>query len=131
MLLQTLWVGGICILHFLVLPGLASVGLASLLIEEIARTLVPQMVGITLGAALLQLLLLVCQCGMSALWRVRSGQLLLAVLVVSLAFLVSLVLWPQAVRWQLFSYLLLAFFGVLLVVQPVPRKIGAADPQVG
>lgn len=130
-LLQTLWVGGIWTLHFLVLPGLASVGLASLLIEEVARTLVPQMVGIALGAALLQLLLLVRQCGASALWRVRSGQLLLAVLVVSLAFLVSLLLWPQALRWQLFSYLLMAFFGVLLVLQPVPRKAVAADPQVG
>ena len=58
-LLQTLWVGGIWTLHFLVLPGLASVGLASLLIEEVARTLVPQMVGITLGAVLLQAVLLV------------------------------------------------------------------------
>ncbi|YCH24076.1 DUF4149 domain-containing protein [Pseudomonas sp. D1-3] len=130
-LLQTLWVGGIWTLHFLVLPGLASVGLASLLIEEVARTLVPQMVGITLGAALLQAVLLVRQRGVSALWRARSGQLLLAVLVVSLAFMVSLVSWPQAPRWQLFSYLLLAFFGVLLVLQPVPRKAVAADPQVG
>lgn len=130
-LLQTLWVGGIWTLHFLVLPGLASVGLASLLIEEVARTLVPQMVGVTLVAALLQLVLLVRRCGLSAPWPVRSGQLLLAVLAVSLAFLVSLMLWPQALRWQLFSYLLLAFFGVLLVLQPVPRKAVAADPQVG
>lgn len=131
MLLQTLWVGGIWTLHFLVLPGLASVGLASLLIEEVARTLVPQMVGITLGAVLLQAVLLVRRCGVPALWRARSGQLLLAVLVVSLAFMVSLALWPQALRWQLFCYLLLAFFGVLLVLQPVPGKAMAADPQVG
>lgn len=131
MLLQTLWVGGIWTLHFLVLPGLASVGLASLLIEEVARTLVPQMVGITLGAVLLQAVLLVRRCGVPALWRARSGQLLLAVLVVSLAFMVSLVYWPQALRWQLFCYLLLAFFGVLLVLQPVPGKAMAADPQVG
>jgi len=130
-LLQTLWVGGIWTLHFLVLPGLASVGLASLLIEEVARTLVPQMVGITLGAVLLQAVLLVRRCGVPALWRARSGQLLLAVLVVSLAFMVSLALWPQALRWQLFCYLLLAFFGVLLVLQPVPGKAMAADPQVG
>ena len=130
-LLQTLWVGGIWVLHFLVLPGLASVGLAPLLIEEVARTLVPQMVGVALWAGLLQVLLLLRQRGVSALWRERSGQLLLAVLAFSLAFLVSLVLWPQALRWQLFSYLLLAFFGMLLVVQPVPRKRVAADPQVG
>ena len=83
------------------------------------------------GAGLLQVLLLLRQRGVSALWRERSGQLLLAVLAFSLAFLVSLVLWPQALRWQLFSYLLLAFFGMLLVVQPVPRKRVAADPQVG
>lgn len=131
MLLQTLWVGGIWVLHFLVLPGLSQVGLASLLIEEIARTLVPQMVGVTLVAALLQALLLVRQCAWSALWTRRSGQLLLAVLAVSLAFLISLALWPHAMRWQLFSYLLLAFFGFLLALQPVPRKRVAADPQVG
>lgn len=130
-LLQTLWVGGIWTLHFLVLPGLASVGLAPLLIEEVARTLVPQMVAVALGAALLQALLLVRQGGFSALWRGRSGQLLLAALALSLAFLVSLIVWPQALRWQLFSYLVLAFFGVLLVLQPVPRRPVAADPQVG
>ena len=130
-LLQTLWVGGIWALHFLLLPGLAKVGLAPLLIEEVARTLVPQMVGVALGAALLQLLLLLRQRGVSALWRERRGQLLLAVLALSAAFLASLLVWPQAPRWQLFSYLLLAFFGVLLVLQPVPRSRVAADPQVG
>ena len=130
-LLQTLWVGGIWTVHFLVLPGLSQVGLAPLLIEEVARTLVPQMVSVTLVAALLQAVLLVRQCAWSALWRQRSGQLLLAVLAVSLAFLISLALWPQALRWQLFSYLLLAVFGLLLALQQVPRKRVAADLQAG
>ncbi|TBU82787.1 DUF4149 domain-containing protein [Pseudomonas daroniae] len=131
MLLQTLWVGGIWILHFMVLPGLYSVGLASLLIEEIAGVLMPQMVFITLVCVLMQAGLLVRQRRLSALWGERRGQLLLAVLAIASGLLVSLALWPDAVRWQLFSYLLLAFFGLLLVLQPVPRKSVAADPTVG
>ncbi|WP_092366204.1 DUF4149 domain-containing protein [Phytopseudomonas seleniipraecipitans] len=131
MLLQTLWVGGIWILHFMVLPGLQSVGLASLLIEEIAGVLMPLMVVITLVCALIQAGLLASLRGLSTLWGERCGQLLLTVLVIALTLLASLALWPDALRWQLFSYLLLAFFGLLLVLQPAPRKHSPADPEVG
>lgn len=130
-LLQTLWVGGIWILHFVVLPGLYSVGLAPLLIEEVAGVLMPQMVFITLVCVLIQAGLLVRRRRLSALWCDRRGQLLLTVLAIASGLLASLALWPDAVRWQLFSYLLLAFLGLLLVVQPVPRKTAAADPTVG
>ena len=119
MLLQTLWVGGIWILHFMVLPGLQSVGL------------MPQMVVITLVCALIQAGLLANLRGLSTLWGERCGQLLLTVLVIALTLLASLALWPDALRWQLFSYLLLAFFGLLLVLQPAPRKHSPADPEVG
>lgn len=130
-LLQTLWVGGIWIVHFMVLPGLYSVGLASLLIEEIAGVLMPQMVTIALVCVLIQIGLLVRLRRLSSLWGERRGQLLLAVLAIASGLLASLLLWPDAVRWQLFSYLLLAFFGLLLVLQPVPRTAAKADPLVG
>ncbi|TBV07362.1 DUF4149 domain-containing protein [Pseudomonas dryadis] len=122
LLLQTLWVGGLWILHFMVLPGLSAAKLAPLLIEEVARALVPQMVIVTLVCVLLQAGLLAKVAGLSALWRERRGQLLLATLVVALGLLASLEGWPQALYLQRFSYLLLAFFGLLLVQQPVPVR---------
>ncbi|SDH55001.1 hypothetical protein SAMN05216588_105202 [Pseudomonas flavescens] len=131
MLLQTLWVGGIWILHFLVLPGLYSAGLALLLIEEITSVLMPQMAWVALVCVMIQAGLLVRLRRFSALWGERRGQLLLAALATASALLASLVLWPDAIRWQLFSYWLLAFFGLLLVLQPVPRKAAKADPPVG
>lgn len=131
-LLQTLWVGGIWILHFMVLPGLYGVGLAPLLIEEVAGVLMPQMVLITVVCVSIQAGLLVRLRRLSALWGERRGQLLLTVLAIGLSLLVSLQLWPDALRWQLFSYLLLAFFGLLLVLQPSPCKLAApADPMAG
>jgi hypothetical protein len=46
LLAQTLWVGGLWVLHFLLLPAIAKVGLASLLVEELSDTLRPLLVGL-------------------------------------------------------------------------------------
>ena len=119
-LLQTFWVGGIWLLHFLVLPGLSQSGLAQLLVDEVAAALVPQMVAVSLCSALMQLLILARWRGFAALFRERAGQLLLAVVCVALALLAVLQLGLQALYWQTFAYLLLAFFGFLLVIQPLP-----------
>ena len=59
LLAQTLWVGGLWLLHFLLLPAIAKVGLASLLVEEIGNTLRPLLVGLAAVCAGLQVLVLI------------------------------------------------------------------------
>ena len=46
-LAQTLWVGGLWLLQFVILPAIGQIGLAPLLVEEIATQLVPLLVGMT------------------------------------------------------------------------------------
>lgn len=41
-LAQTLWVGGVWMLHFVLLPALEKFGLAPLLVQEIAGFMRPQ-----------------------------------------------------------------------------------------
>ena len=119
-LAQTFWVGGLVLLHFLVLPALERVGLASLLVEDLSDRLKPLLVGIALGCALLQALLLIQVQGWGVVWRDLRGQLLLAVLgLAGLYFAIGDWL-PQAAWWLQFVYLLLAFCGLWLVLQPLP-----------
>lgn len=120
LLAQTFWVGGLWLLHFLVLPALAKLGLAPLLVDEIAAALSPLLVGLSAFCAALQVLVLVRAEGVACLWRDMRGQLLLTVLVMAASYFVVRYCWPDAGRWLLFSYLVLAFCGLLLVLQPVP-----------
>ncbi|HLD65628.1 MAG TPA: DUF4149 domain-containing protein [Pseudomonas sp.] len=119
-LAQTFWVGGLVVLHFLVLPALERVGLASLLVEDLSDRLKPLLVGIALGCALLQALLLMQVQGWGALWRDARGQLLLAVLGLAGLYFAFGHWLPQAAWWLQFVYLLLAFCGLWLVLQPLP-----------
>ncbi|AYC31645.1 DUF4149 domain-containing protein [Pseudomonas cavernae] len=119
-LAQTFWVGGLWLLHFVMLPALDKIGLAPLLIEAIAETLNPLLVGFAAFCALLQLLVLWPVVGLRGLWRDTRGQLLLTVLAMALVYFGVREWAPQAMRWLLFNYLVLALCGLLLVLQPVP-----------
>lgn len=58
--------------------------------------------------------------GLGSLWCDIRGQLLLMALYASTMYLVVRMQWPEAEHWLLFSYLVLGFSGLLLVLQPVP-----------
>ncbi len=125
LLAQTFWVGGLWLLRFVVLPALQKVGLAPLLVQSVADALTPLLVGFAGFCALLQALVLVTAQGLGSLWREMRGQLLLTVLAMVASYLVVNQLAPDAQRWLLFNYLVLALCGVLLVLQPVPGRDAA------
>lgn len=125
-LAQTLWVGGLWLLQFVILPAIGQIGLAPLLVEEIATRLVPLLVGMTAVCVALQAFTLLRSDGLSSLWRDMRGQLLLTVAVMALSYFLALHYWPDAERWLRFSYLVMAFCGLLLVLQPVPGKLRGA-----
>nr|WP_298137322.1 DUF4149 domain-containing protein [uncultured Pseudomonas sp.] len=120
LLAQTLWVGGLWLLHFLLLPAISHSGLASLLVEEISSTLRPLLVGLAAACAGLQVMVLVRAGRLTSLWRDMRGQLLLVVLAMAGSYFVARQYWPGAGLWLMFSYLVMAFCGLLLVLQPVP-----------
>lgn len=104
------------------LPGLARIGLAPLLIADIKSALEPMLVGFTAFCALLQAVLLMWMAGVSSLWRELRGRLLLVVLLVASVSLVVLYSLPEAVRLQAFNFMVLALCGLVLVVQPLPGQ---------
>ena len=122
-LAQTFWVGGLWLLHFVMLPALDRIGLAPLLVEEVASSLRPLMVAFAGFCALLQALLLIQHAGLVRLWRDARAQLLVAAIGLVAVFLLVRFWMPEALYWLNFSYLLLAFCGLLLVVQPLPAKL--------
>ena len=124
LLAQTFWVGGLWLLKFLVLPALAQLGLAPLLIEEIAAALTSLMIGLAACCVVLQLTVLVRFEHLASLWRDLRGQLMLTVLLIAASYFVVRQWWPDAQRWLLFSYMVMAFCGLLLVLQPVPARRG-------
>jgi hypothetical protein len=121
-LAQTLWVGGLWLLQFVILPAIGQIGLAPLLTQEIAERLVPLLIGLTAVCVALQAFALLRGDGLSSLVRDVRGQLLLTVAAMALSYFVVLQYWPEAEYWLRFSYLVMAFCGLLLVLQPVPGK---------
>ncbi|MCY1263259.1 hypothetical protein D9M68_469970 [compost metagenome] len=122
LLAQTFWVGGLWLLRFVVLPALEKIGLAPLLVESVADTLIPLLVGFAGFCAALQALVLVLARGFASLWRDLRGQLLLAVLAMVGCYFAVHGIAPDAQRWLLFNYLVLALCGLLLVLQPAPGR---------
>ncbi|MGY4533292.1 putative copper export protein [Pseudomonas sp. TE3786] len=117
---QTFWVGGLWLLHLVMLPALERIGLAPMLVGEIANTLSPLLVLLAVVGLLVQTLILLQVERFSALWRDSRGQLLVVSLLVALGY-GALQRWlPDALRLQLFCFLVLALCGALLVLQPVP-----------
>lgn len=111
-------------LHIGLLPVLGLIGLAPLLIDEIAGMLNALMVGFATVCLVLQALVLIQAVGLASLWRDIRGQLLLVGLCACAMYFAVRVGWPDAVRWQVFSYLVLGFSGLVLVMQPVPGWSG-------
>ncbi|MGY4815092.1 MFS transporter [Pseudomonas chlororaphis subsp. piscium] len=125
-LTQMLWVGGVWLLHVGLLPVLGRIGLAPLLIEEIGNVLSALLVGFSAVCVVLQMLVLVRAEGLASLWRDMRGQLLLMALCASAMYFVVRLGLSDVERWQLFSYLVLGFSGLVLVLQPVPGWSGRA-----
>lgn len=123
-LAQTFWVGGLWLLHFVMLPALEKMGLAPLLVEEVRAALNPLLIGFAAFCAVLQVMVLVQAQGLSSLWRDMRGQLLLVVLLMAGVFFAASHWQPDAQRWLLFNYLVLALCGLLLVLQPLPGQRG-------
>lgn len=122
LLAQTFWVGGLWLLQFVVLPALDKIGLAPLLVESVGAALKPLLVGFAGFCALLQALVLWQACGLASFWRDQRGQLLLSVLLMAVIYFAVQQIAPDAQRWLLFNYLVLALCGLLLVLQPAPGR---------
>jgi hypothetical protein len=121
-LAQTFWVGGLWLLHFVMLPTLEKMGLAPLLIEEVKAALSPLLIGFAAFCVVLQGMVLTQAQGLSSLWRELRGQLLLIVLLMAVAFFAVRHWQPDAERWLQFNYLVLALCGLVLVLQPLPGQ---------
>ncbi|MFN3579590.1 MAG: DUF4149 domain-containing protein [Pseudomonas sp.] len=119
-LTQTLWVGGIWSVHFVLLPALQQLGLAPLLVNEIASYMRPLILGFAGVCALLQLLVVWAVLG-RGLWRDLRAQLLVLV-GVSVAVFFFMPPVAQADYLQLFAYLVVAFAGLVLILQPRPDE---------
>lgn len=119
-LAQTLWVGGAWMLHFVLLPALERFGLAPFLVEEIGAFMRPLVASFAAICALLQGIICWSALG-SGWWRDTRGQVLGLVLASAAAHLAA-GRWFQAEYWAMFSFLLLCFAGLVLVLQPRPDE---------
>ena len=124
LLAQTFWVGGLWLLQFVVLPALDKIGLAPLLVESVSDALKPLLLAFAAFCVLIQALVLWQARGLAAFTRETRGQLLLTVLVMAAAYFVVRQVAPDAQRWLLFNYLVVALCGLLLVLQPAPGRDG-------
>lgn len=123
-LTQMLWVGGFWLIHLGLRAVLGKIGLAPLLIDEIADAFEVPVVSFAAACVIFQALVLVQVEGLASLWRDFRGQVLLMALYACAMFVAVRVGWPQAQRWQEFSFLVLGFSGLVLVLQPVPGWSG-------
>ena len=123
-LTQRLGVGGLWLIHFGLQPALVKIGLAPLLIDEVASAFEVLVVGFSAACVIFQALVLLQAEGLASLWRDFRGQVLLMALYACAMYVAVRVGWPDAQRWQVFSYLVLGFSGLVLVMQPVPGWSG-------
>ena len=124
LLAQTFWVGGLWLLHFVVLPASAKVGLAPLLVDELAEALRPLLVGFAGFCVVLQAFVLLPLTGLARFAAELRGQLLLATLLLAISFFIERSGMFASSYWSQFSYLAMAFCGLLLVLQPPPGREG-------
>ena len=107
-------------IHLGLQPALGQIGLAPLLIDEVASAFEVLVVGFAALCVIFQALVLVQAEGLGSLWRDFRGQVLLMALYACAMYVAVRVGWPDAQRWQVFSYLVLGFSGLVLIMQPVP-----------
>lgn len=121
-LAQTLWVGGVWMLHFVLLPALEKFGLAPLLISEIAGFMRPLVLGFAGVCALMQLLVVLAALGRGVTSDLRAQLLGVVLLAVASYFAVTPL--ANGPYLQLFAYLVVAFAGLVLVLQRRPDETG-------
>lgn len=126
-LAQTFWVGGLWLLQFVMLPALDKIGLAPLLVAEVAAALRPLLVGFAAFCAVLQIVVLMQVAGVGSLWRDVRGQLLLTVVLLSASFFFAAAPLFESARWMLFSFLVIGLCGLMLVLQEPPRAAGSTE----
>lgn len=121
-LAQTFWVGGLWLLQFVMLPALAKIGLAPMLIEEIGSSLRPLLVGFAAFCVVLQAVVLIQLGGLRSLWKDLRGQLLLTILLLAASFFAVRAGVVQSPCWLVFSYLVIGMCGLILVLQAAPGR---------
>ncbi|MFG3451130.1 DUF4149 domain-containing protein [Stutzerimonas stutzeri] len=121
-LAQTFWVGGLWLLQFVMLPALAKIGLAPMLIEEIGSSLRPLLVGFAAFCVVLQAVVLIQLGGLRSLWKDFRGQLLLTILLLAASFFAVRAGVVQSPYWLVFSYLVIGMCGLILVLQAAPGR---------
>ncbi|WP_437881618.1 DUF4149 domain-containing protein [Pseudomonas sp. LRF_L74] len=127
-MIQTFWVGGLWLVHFVIFPVLGKTGLAQLLVEDFRAEISPLMVAFAGLGVVVQAILL--RLSGSRDWRGDARwHLLMAVLVLCLVYAAVSRFVPEAGWWRLFLYLLLSFVGALLVIQPAPYKVAVDNAQ--
>lgn len=119
-LAQTFWVGGMVLLHLALLAVLDQTGLAPLLINELTGQSGALLVGVAMSCAILQLAVLLGVERFADIWRDLRGQLLFVAILSAISYFGMRFWLPDAVSWQLLSYLALGMSGLLLVLQPAP-----------
>jgi predicted membrane-bound spermidine synthase len=110
------------LLYFVLLPALEHYGLAPMLRDELATSLLPLMLGFAGLCGLLQALVLVQVCGWRSLWRDLRGQVLLATLLLVAGYFAATGLGLVGARWQAFCYLAAGACGLVLLLQLVPGE---------
>lgn len=118
---QVFWVGGVWVMHFVLLKALENLGFTNVLVEEVAMYMRPLLIGLAGLCVILQLLVLGQAVSVKRLFQDVRGQLLLASLLLSCSFLLTHAFLPSATIWLEYSYVLLGMCGLLLVIQPVPQ----------
>lgn len=121
-LTQVLWVGGLWALHLGVLPAMAQVGVAPLLIDELGGQVAVYTVAFGAICLGLQAAVLLLTQGLRRAFRDFRGQLVLVGGFCCLVYFGLVFKTVEALPWRLFCYWALGLCGLLLVLQPVPGK---------
>lgn len=118
----TFWVGGMWMMHFVLLPMLAQSGMAGLLVESAGDQLRPVLVGFAAFCAVWQLLILLSAIGGRAWWSDLRAQLLISVLLLGGVYAGGMYWAPEWLFGQYFCFVAQALCGLFLVLQPVPQR---------
>lgn len=117
---QTLWVGGVWVLHFVLMPALQQYGLAPRLQQDLAMYLYPLMSGFA-GVCIVLQLLLAGWILRRRFWADLRGQLLLLAALGCASFFLLRPL-TELYYWSVFAYLVMAFAGLVLLLQRRPDE---------
>ena len=121
-LTQVLWVGGLWALHLGVLPAMAQVGVAPLLIDELGSQMAAYAVAFGAICLILQAVVLVLTQSVRRAFRDFRGQLVLVGGFFCLVYFGLTFRTVDVLPWRLFCYWALGLCGLLLVLQPVPCR---------